>query len=112
MPTVVLQDTAGVDLGFLLISGHQSLGEGPPGRDVVLMKLPLPSTSPLARFLETNRHQEFTACVQPTTSGSVLTFAADSEVLVRIEVGNDGAGTWSAGDVGTGLCRLAPPKNQ
>lgn len=107
MPTVVLQDAAGTDLGFLLVAGEESLSDGPAGRDVVLMRLPFPSPSPLATFLENHRHQEFTASVQPTTDGSILTFATDPDRAVRVELGQTGTGTWSAGDVGTGMCKLA-----
>ncbi len=112
MPTIVLQDAAGMDLGFLLVAGEESLGDGPAGRDVILMKLPFPSPSPLATFLETHRQREFTASVQPTTAGSILTFAADPDSAVRVELGEAASGTWSVGDVGTGLCKLAAGKKK
>lgn len=112
MPTIVLQDAMGVDLGFLLVAGEESLSDGPAGRDVVLMRLPFPSPSPLATFLENHRQQEFTASVQPTTDGSILTFATDPSSAVRVELGQAGSGTWSAGDVGTGTCKLASAKKK
>lgn len=58
MPTLVLRDSEAKDVGFLLAAGDEPFSVGGIARDVILMSLPLPSSSPLAEFIRNHKHVE------------------------------------------------------
>jgi hypothetical protein len=107
MPTVVLRDSHGADVGFILVAGDEPLITGPSQRDVVLMKVPLlPSTSPLAGFIGDHRHAEFSAHVKATPAGASLAFEVASSLSVTAEFTSSGAGTWAVSALGSGTCQV------
>lgn len=106
MPTIVLKDGEGSDVGFLLVAGDEPLPSGPRQRDVVFMRLPLPSSSPLAAFLEGHKHSEFSAHVQQPAEGFSLSFEVAPALKVTVEVTMSGEGTWSVRSIGAGSCRV------
>lgn len=106
MPTVVLRDAGGADIGFMLVAGSESFSAGPAERDLVLMKLPLPSGSPLAAFLDEHRHIEFLSNIQHTDAGISVSFQVTPALSVKVEVASSGAGTWSVATIGSGPCQV------
>lgn len=106
MPTVVLRDSHGADVGFVLVAGNEPLSVGPWQRDVVLMRLPLPSTSPLAEFISSYKHTEFSANVKATSAGFSLVFEVAPNLAVVAELTPSGAGTWSVSSLGSGTCQI------
>jgi hypothetical protein len=106
MPTIVLRDAEGTDLGFILIAGDEPLSLGPAQRDLVLMKLPFPSASPLSSFLDDYRHAEFSSQVQSSAAGASLSFQVSPNLSVTAEFSSSGVGTWSVTSIGSGTCQL------
>jgi hypothetical protein len=108
MPTIVLRDTETeeVDMNFLLIAGDEELSEGEQQRDVVFMRLPLPSTSPLGDFVGEHKHMEFSARVRSSQEGTSIVFDVPPAFRVSVELESSGDGTWSVSSIGSGVCQL------
>ena len=110
MPTLVLRDSGGADVGFMLVAGDDPIETGSPQRDVVLMKLPLPSQSPLAIFIGDHRHTEFKAEITKTSAGTSFSIAVTPSSTIRGTLETSGEGSWSAGSIGSGSCKVLPAK--
>jgi hypothetical protein len=107
MPSLVLRDSEQHDAGFLLLAGSNPFTQIGP-RDVVLMSLPLPNESALARFLRAHRNSEFAASVASELGGYAIRFAVEQNVQVSATLAANGIGTWSVTGVGQGTCEALP----
>lgn len=105
MPTIVLRDHENRDQGFLLVAGSEAVF-AMDTRDVVLMALPSPTTSPNATFLQRFKHVEFKADFTIGDSGGRISFAVTPELSFLASLDASGTGSWSAGTIGGGSCRL------
>lgn len=105
MPTIVLCDHGNQDQGFLLVAGSEALFAS-GARDVVLMALPSRFASPIATFLRKFRHAEFRADMIGADSGGRISFAVTPDIAFLVSLDACGAGSWSAGNIGGGSCRL------
>ena len=106
MPAVVLRESSGADVGFMLAAGKEPLSTV-GSRDVIFMALPFPSESSLARFIKENKNTEFTAEVSRLDSTTLYSFSTFTGLAVNLNLTDDGGGTWSVQGVGSGTCASA-----
>src|SRR5690606_8822127 len=95
------------DQGFLLVAGSEAVF-AMDTRDVVLMALPspTPTTSPIATFPQRFKHVEVKADFTIGASGGRISFAVTPELSFLASLDASGTGSWSAGTIGGGSCRL------
>jgi hypothetical protein len=111
MPTIILRDSQGVHVGFLLVAGDESLMTGSSQRDVVLMRVPLlPVTSPLIEFIVNHRIVEFSAHVKANPAGVSLAFEVAPDLSVTAEFTSSGTGTWAVSSLDSGTCQVVARK--
>jgi hypothetical protein len=106
MPTLVLRDSAEKDVGFLLAAGDEPFSAGGIARDIILMGLPLPSSSSLAEFIGNHKHVEYSARISKAGAGCALSFEISPGLLFQAQIEASGVGRWSVGSVGGGQCQL------
>jgi hypothetical protein len=105
MPTLVLRDSEEKDVGFLLAAGDEPFVSS-VARDVILMSLPLPSSSSLAEFIRNHKHVEYSARVSMDGAGCALSFEVSPGALFQVQLEASGVGRWSVGSLGGGQCQL------